>query len=436
MEEYKLSDVKKFAAHLKTLGAYVQQPTPAIVGLRSDQVIGSQDAKSLYPTIVVLLNIGYDTFRGRIFDWSIIGKLFEYMCKMKDMKKDDPDIIETSISNFKTTIFDVATRYANRTKMKDSKEKFKQFSRDFYGSLFAQILRADETMQQIMHPRTEEEYYLLKSCLFPLFEGFTWIHEANKGYNNTCVDYVFTNENFEKKYSGQKFMFLHDINSTKTQMFVLDLEQFKETVLDQYLITPYGTYFDKHDNKESFECPLILNGMSDRADVKNKMLIIEAIVENWDKLSDHLKESFFQDGKEIPKEDAIEVIKLVGDTDEGTRKWQLSVLNEIKFTTLREALDLKQIQDDLELDATQKNSESNGIKVTLNSGYGLNGLLTWSYGNNLIANSITTGGKIYGIKLFQQIAKNRLQKENIKIQSGFYKDTYKEPIEWSTDQKD
>ena len=46
---------------------------------------------------------------------------------------------------------------------------------------------------------------------------------------------------------------------------------------------------------------------------------------------------------------------------------------------------------------------------------------TWVYGNNLIANSITTGGKIYGIKLFQQIASNKLRMErekNAKLKSA------------------
>jgi hypothetical protein len=45
-------------------------------------------------------------------------------------------------------------------------------------------------------------------------------------------------------------------------------------------------------------------------------------------------------------------------------------------------------------------------------------MATWNYGNNLIANSITSGGKIYGIKLFQQIASNKLNLEKDRIQKG------------------
>jgi DNA polymerase elongation subunit (family B) len=59
----------------------------------------------------------------------------------------------------------------------------------------------------------------------------------------------------------------------------------------------------------------------------------------------------------------------------------------------------------------QKDSESNGVKVTLNSGFGIFARANWNYGNALIANSITNAGKIYGIKLFQQIASNILTEE-------------------------
>lgn len=52
----------------------------------------------------------------------------------------------------------------------------------------------------------------------------------------------------------------------------------------------------------------------------------------------------------------------------------------------------------------------------------LNSMSTWNYGSSLISNSITNGGKIYGTKLFQNIAVNRLTVENEKINSGYYKE--------------
>ena len=66
MAVFKIEEVKEYACHLWTMGAYVQKPTPQLVGLKDNEVIGAQDAKSLYPTIMALLNIGYDTLRGRI----------------------------------------------------------------------------------------------------------------------------------------------------------------------------------------------------------------------------------------------------------------------------------------------------------------------------------------------------------------------------------
>ena len=57
------------------------------------------------------------------------------------------------------------------------------------------------------------------------------------------------------------------------------------------------------------------------------------------------------------------------------------------------------------------NSYQDGEKVSLNSGYGLFGMISWEWFQNLVSNSITCAGKIHGIKLFQQIAVNVLRNE-------------------------
>lgn len=47
-----VKDVRKRSIHTNTMGAFVQQPTPSIVGVEENKIITSQDAKSLYPTIM------------------------------------------------------------------------------------------------------------------------------------------------------------------------------------------------------------------------------------------------------------------------------------------------------------------------------------------------------------------------------------------------
>jgi DNA polymerase elongation subunit (family B) len=84
----KKADVVLYSPHLMTLGAYVQKPNPQIIGLSNFEVIGSQDAKSLYPTIMVLMNIGYDTLRGRIYDMSIVGNMLNIIRQLHSLPLD------------------------------------------------------------------------------------------------------------------------------------------------------------------------------------------------------------------------------------------------------------------------------------------------------------------------------------------------------------
>lgn len=414
MKEFKQKDIKEFALHLKTLGAYVQQPKPQVVGLSRTQVVGSQDAKSLYPTIMALLNIGYDTLRGRIYDWRIVGQVFLIMSNISKEKHTNKDAVKFGTENFRGAFNNIMKNYANRVKFKESKNKSIEFNTAYYTMMFNKIV-SYHTFENILQPKTDEEYYLLKCNLYPLLEALTWVSVHNKGYNKTVIDYTFYNNTFESKYKNNQFLFIHDINGSKTALYVMDYTNFKDYILSNYVLNPYGTYFDTHDNNKSFEVDLILDGMSDRGFVKNQMLILNAITENWNKLNIVQQKAFILDNEHLDENIAKEVIALVGDSDEHIRSKQLKSLLSIKFETY---VTEETIKKRLKLRSSQRDSKSNGIKVTLNSGYGIYGMVTWVYGNNLIANSITTGGKIYGIKLFQQLASNKLKYERSKIRES------------------
>ena len=412
--EYTKKEVKELAAHLRTMGAYVQAPNPQIVGLSKYQVVGSQDAKSLYPTIMVLLNIGYDTLRGRIYDKAIVGKILKMLRYIHEIKKEDESAADIGLINFKSALSDMAKSYASRNDMKKSKNDFIKFTIDYYGEMFRKIVQYTGQFENILSPTNDAEYYLLKSALYPLFEALTWISPKNKGYSDIVIDHTFYNHQFEDKYRDEEFIVFTDINSVKTKVHIMDYSQFKNEVADKYILNPYGTYFDKHDDNKSFEVDLILGGMEDRGFVKNQMLIIEAIAQNWKKLSPVQQSAFILKDEKLNETIAEEVIELVGDSDPGTKAWQLKNLKSIYFDS---SVTEEKLKNRLDLLAAQRNSKSNGIKVTLNSGYGIYGMSTWIYGNNLIANSITSGGKIYGIKLFQQVASNKLRVERDKIKN-------------------
>ena len=82
---YKKEEIKTLNLHNKTLGAFVQQPNPTIVGIAENKVISSIDAKSLYPTIMALMNIGYDTLYARVYDPEIVEPLLNLLEKSKLM---------------------------------------------------------------------------------------------------------------------------------------------------------------------------------------------------------------------------------------------------------------------------------------------------------------------------------------------------------------
>jgi DNA polymerase elongation subunit (family B) len=405
--EFNQSTIKTFAAHLKTLGAYVQQPTPQIAGVKQNEIIFSSDAASLYPTIMVLLNIGYDTFMGRVYDNVIVDKTINMIKTIQSQYNTNTEEYIRDISiQFSGAIYNLAKNYCETHEEKNPKADFLEFHSKFYKASFEKLIRYRGDFKNILKPNGDKEYYLLKSVLLPLLETLTWLSSFNKGYNNTLFDYVFDNISFDEKYNNKTFYVAHNINSTKAELLEIQLETFKKEIAEKYIVTPYGTYFYKHSVKKSFEVDLILGGQADRNVAKNAGLILGAIIENWDKISTDIQLKFLTE--EILSSDVCDkILEVVGDSDINTRAKQKKALINIKIG-ITEIITPDKIREMLKIIESSNNDDSSTIKVTLNSGYGLYGMPTWQYANNIIANSITTSGKIYGTKLFQQVASNVL----------------------------
>jgi DNA polymerase elongation subunit (family B) len=400
-------NIKTFSCHLKTMGAYVQQPNPAIVGLSDFQVIGSQDARSLYPTIMILCNIGYETLYARLYDTNIVGKMIGYIKHSFNDKKN----VDPAVAGFKNALQILVKNYTNRNDILKKKE-FQEFTVDYYCKLFKTIISYPGKIEDIFSPKDDETYFLLKSCLFPILEAITWLHENNRGYNATCIDWVFYNSGFANKYKGQTFYVFEHINSVKTKLVEYSIDTIS-SLLNTYLVNPYGTLFYRHNDKKSFEVDLIIKGMGDRGFIKDQGLILKAIKSKWNSVPESLKRGLSIAGH-IDETVANDLVSLVGDSDEKMRVKQLNNLLSIIMGT-DGINDLDILAKKIEVIISQKNNASNGVKTTLNTGYGIYAMTIWEYGNALIANSITNAGKIYGIKLFQQIASNILTEEQNNI---------------------
>ena len=168
----KKADVVLYSPHLMTLGAYVQKPNPQIIGLSNFEVIGSQDAKSLYPTIMVLMNIGYDTLRGRIYDMSIVGNMLNIIRQLQSLPLDRIKERTSSIHDLGEKFALMAKDYANSGNLssKLAKSNFIEYCRIFYKNCIRMLVEYSGDFNDILVPKNNEQYFLLKSCLYPLFE--------------------------------------------------------------------------------------------------------------------------------------------------------------------------------------------------------------------------------------------------------------------------
>ena len=414
-------DIQSLSFHTNTLGAFVQEPLPSVVGLKPNEVIASVDAKSLYPTTMVNGNIGYDTLFGRVYDAAIVGSIIDFMTMVYQKRVQDATVVEKSYITFKKNISTMVDDYVSR-KSVNSAGDLKKFAPEYYGMLFYKLISYRGPLEGIFRPQTDEEYVLNKSCLYPLLEAMTFISKKNLGYNMTVCNYIFRYKDFRQLYAGQKFYLFDNINSTRTRFLVLDLDQFIEYYATKFNINPYGTLFYKHYDFKSFEVDNILNGMASRKTVKDQGLVLGVVKKSWEKLTLDEQKIFYDTQGKIDDMMAKVILDKIGDVSEKGREKQVKSLLQIDFS-FKEAVDkevamtgkdlygiLRKLIGNVE---DYKMAYQNGEKTSLNSGYGLYGMVSWDWFNSLVSNSITSGGKIMGLKLFQQVSANILRNERL-----------------------
>lgn len=412
-------DIQKLAFHTKTLGAFVQEPNPSVVGLSDTDVIASVDAKSLYPTTMVNGNIGYDTLFARVYDSTIIGKTIEYIYQIFNKKFSDPSAVDKAFVAFRKNLLQMIEDYISQNKA-DKAAEIKNFAPDYYATLFYKIISYRGNLENIFRPQTDEEYVLCKCCLYPLLETLTFISKKNPGYSTTCCNYIFRYPEFKNMYKDQKFYLFDNINSTRTRFLILDMNQWIEYYATKFNVNSYGTLFYRHYDLKSFEVDNVLNGMSSRKTVKDQGLVLGVLTKSWDLLTLDEKKIFYDTQGKIDDMMANVILEKVGDTSAKGREKQIKSLLQIDFS-FKEAVDKDMQLTGKNMDSILLNLLTNveeykmayqdGEKTSLNTGYGLYAMVNWDWSNSLISNSITNGGKIMGLKLFQQISANILRNE-------------------------
>ncbi len=393
--------IKKYVWYLKTMGAYVMQPTPAIVGLEDNVVIGSNDAAALYPTTGIYQNLGYDTLRDRIYDAGIVKSIINLITTVFDKKETQPNILDSAIGGFRDALLGLLTDYFKRKSVPNKKEA-QEFTLEYYPLLLRRLLSYSGELKDIYQPVTDQQYYLLQSCLYPLLETITWLSPQNRGYNQTAVDYVFFNESFDSKY--RTFYLFREINTTKTWFEIIDIQRFRE-LLSRRILNSYGTTYNLHEDKLSFDVEIQQDSLRNRRIVKDKQLVLEATFEQYINIPSNFQKHFVApDNIELlSKDQANEILEAIKDDQD--RQKRIESLTGVEFKLNSE----EEVKPFMKLRASQLKVLQLGIKVSLNSGYGIFAMIGWQYANPLIGNSFTNAGKIYGTKLFQAVSINILE---------------------------
>ena len=394
-------NIKKFAWHLKTLGAYVQSTDGQIVGLEDNIVISSNDAAALYPTVGIFNNLGYDTLRDRIYDTTIVQQIIGLIEKVYTARDNNPQLVDSAVFGFRNALSGMLVDYFKRKHVPNKKDAT-EFTLAYYPILLERLLRYPGILEDIFEPKTDQQYFLLKSCLYPLLETISWLSPQNKGYSQLILDFIFFNDEFDDKYSI--FYYIEEINSTKSRFRKTDVSGIR-TLFKTRVLNSYGVLYDLHSTKLSYDVEILKDSLSTRRIVKNQMLVLEAVAAQYPNLSEDIQIYFYnpENDKYLSNEQANDILDAI--KDDQPREFRLKSLTEIEFTLDQD----RKAMPFIKLRIAQLNVLQLGIKVSMNSGYGIFAMPTWLYASPLIGNSFTNAGKIYGTKLFQAISINILE---------------------------
>jgi len=399
-----LDSIRAYAPHLKVMGAYVQQPIPAIVGLDQNTIIASNDAAALYPTSIIYSNIGFDTIRHRVYDTFVIKNIIGLIENVFKTKVSNPTSVSSALFGFRNALDQILKEYFKHKTVQNKKDT-RDLILNYYPKLLEKILNYDGKLKDIFEPKDDKTYYLLRSCLYPILEAITWLNPNNKGYNQLCVNYVFFNDEYRKKQ--QDIYVFMNVNSTKMKFKKLAFND-GLTLFENYIVNPYGILFDRHQDNLAYDVELLIEALAKRRIYKNQMLVLNSLIKHWDKLSlESINYIYSLDnGDMISKEMSDKILTEINDSE--NREKRIDALTGIEWNFKLLKIEAKAYA---KLRASQLNIVQLGIKVAANSAYGIFGLITWQFASPLIGNAITNAGKIYGIKLFQAVTVNILEKK-------------------------
>jgi hypothetical protein len=393
----------------KLIGGFVQTPVSKIYGLVKDTVVMSLDAAALYPTIQMYMNLDYRTFQGKIFEPYTVEKVFK---KLHPVMRDDITIEDKKIliNDLKNTIYDDVEIYISKSLKRDKKGDKKNIANikdvrsylpDYIVSLYAILILSGEKLKDVINPKTDDQYYLLKSYLLPLLENVQKMDMRYKNISSVAKDFLYSRKKFHSEYSDKKIYVATSLHSVHTKFEIMSRDRFYDYIGDK-ILGIYGVLYDRHDTNLGDDTVYIKEKLDGRSYVKNGMLFYIELLEKVksETLSvaelESVKQNIFGNFKKIEYDNTVE------------RIWGIS-LKKYKIRDIEQLFLLSiPFKDDLiktlELEIGLRDTNQKSRKVAVNSVYGTFGLWSWIFSNpSYIASTFTTEGQ-KSLKMVQNIA--------------------------------
>lgn len=194
------------------------------------------------------------------------------------------------------------------------------------------------------------------------------MHQKQKtDYCQTLFDYVILEEaDFLNKH--KEVLLIDNIFNSNSELKIISAQDFITNYAKRYIINCFGTLFIKHEELFSYNAKDIQEGMKKR------------------KIANNIKAAYGQLYEELN-----------GGTKmaDNFRKLLNDIEPDLSLVTKADARIKMELYD----------AESSGIKLFLNSGYGIYAMADWFFSNINIGNSITFAGKM-AIKIAHQVSHN------------------------------
>jgi len=212
----------------------VKQPTPSLVNDNKTIVI-TLDASSLYPSMILQQNIGFDTFFGYVID-PICYKSLEFYLNCVKTKKIP--------QQFYSSLVESCRRWA---KNPDRQEPIaKRLVKSYYtvAGLLIKAVESNISDTNILQPKTYKEYLHTKHNFLIFLDIIQLIHPQYREYNHFVYDWLINNDISQYDY----IYIVQNYNDPKLSITKIKTKDFDSYIRENNLIiTLSGALFYRHD---------------------------------------------------------------------------------------------------------------------------------------------------------------------------------------------